>query len=100
MAKSVNAQIQQLAPTINSPTVTSGFTYSNTVRAMAKLNGSQFTIFAGSKANVSSTATFNLPVGNTTATVVGEGRTIPVTNDSFTDSFANGNAIHIYRIGT
>lgn len=101
MAKSVNQQIKDLAPVINSPTVTGGFTYSNTVKAMAKLtNGSQFTIFAGSKANASSNATFNLPVVNTTATVVGEGRTIPVNNGSFTDSFANGNTIHIYRIGS
>jgi hypothetical protein len=99
MAKSVNAQIHQLAPVLNSPTVTSGFTHSSTVRAMAKLNGSQFTIFAGSRANTSSNATFNLPVGDTTATVVGEGRTIPVVNGSFTDSFGGGNAIHIYRIG-
>jgi hypothetical protein len=98
--RAVNQQITQLAPTLNSPTVISGFTYSTgAVRAMAKLNGSQFTIFAGSKANVSSNATFNLPVGNTTATVVGEARTIPVTNGSFTDSFANGNTIHIYRLG-
>jgi hypothetical protein len=99
MAKSVNSQIQQLAPVLNSPTVTGGFTYSSSVRAMAKLHGSQFTIIAGSRENASSNASFQLPVGNTTATVVGEGRTIPVTNGSFTDSFAGGNAVHIYRIG-
>jgi hypothetical protein len=99
--RSVNQQITNLAPDLNSPTVTSGFTYSPTssVRAMAKLNGSQFTIIAGSKVNASSNATFTLPVGNTTATVVGEGRTIPVVNGSWTDSFGGGNAIHIYRIG-
>ena len=33
------------------------------------------------------------------ATVVGEGRSIPITNGRFTDTFADGNAVHIYRIG-
>ena len=102
MAKSVNAQIQQLAPALNSPTVTGGFNYSGGVRAMAKLDGSQFTVFAGSTGSSTSgptTGTFTLPVGDTTATVVGEGRTIPVVNGSWTDSFGGGNAIHIYRIG-
>ena len=43
--------------------------------------------------------TFSIPcVGNATATVLGENRTIPVSAGSFTDSFADGNAVHIYRI--
>jgi hypothetical protein len=55
-------------------------------------------VFAGS-AGAAATGSFSLPcVGDTTATVVGESRTVPVTNGSFTDGFADGNAIHIYRI--
>jgi hypothetical protein len=35
---------------------------------------------------------------NATATVLGESRTVAVSSDSLTDSFADGNAVHIYRI--
>ena len=38
-----------------------------------------------------------MPSG-TTATVVGENRTLPVTGNSFSDGFADGNAVHIYKI--
>ena len=37
-------------------------------------------------------------VDDASAVVKGEGRTLPVTNGSFTDSFADKNSIHIYRI--
>ena len=66
---------------------------------MAKWDGQNFYVFSGSSENASSTGTFSLPcVGNATATVVGENRTIPVSGGSFSDSFADGNAVHIYRI--
>jgi hypothetical protein len=42
---------------------------------------------------------FSLPcVGDASAKVLNEGRSIPVTGGTFTDSFADANAIHIYRI--
>jgi hypothetical protein len=37
-------------------------------------------------------------VGDATATVLYEGRTVPVTNGRLTDQFADGLAIHKYRI--
>ena len=37
-------------------------------------------------------------VGSASATVLDEGRAIPVNGGSFADSFADGNAVHIYRI--
>jgi hypothetical protein len=37
-------------------------------------------------------------VGDATVTVIDEDRTIPVTDGAFTDTFADGNAVHIYRI--
>jgi hypothetical protein len=50
-------------------------------------------------------ATFSMPcLGNATATrlapsnLPGEAASIPISNGSFTDSFADGNAVHIYRI--
>ena len=93
----LNAQIRQLAPVLNAPTVTTGLGHSPNVRVLGKLSGGQLYIFAGAAENVSSTATFTVASG-TTAEVVGEGRTIPITNRSFSDAFANGNAVHIYRI--
>lgn len=99
MLISVNAQIKSLASVLNSPTVTDGFTANSAVKAMAKWDGNNFYVFAGSLANTSSTGTFAIPcVGNATATVVGENRTVPVANGSFSDAFADGNTVHIYRV--
>jgi hypothetical protein len=42
---------------------------------------------------------FSMPcIGNATATVVGESRSVPIVSGSFSDAFADGNAVHIYRI--
>jgi hypothetical protein len=58
----------------------------------------QLYLFAGS-AGSSVEGRFSLPcVGNADAAVVGENRAVPVRNGFFLDRFADGNAIHIYRI--
>jgi hypothetical protein len=99
MAKSVNAQIQQLAPVLNSPTVTSGWTANPSIRAMVKWQGGHFYVFAGSRNNVSRTGRVSIPcVGDATAVRLGEAGRVPVSGGSFSDSFTDGNAIHIYRI--
>jgi hypothetical protein len=96
---SVNAQIKSIAPALNGPKLTSGFRANPSVRAVAKWDGRNFYVLAGSMENAASVGNFALPcVGTATATVVGENRTLPVTAGSFSDSFADGNAIHIYRI--
>ena len=95
----VDAQIKSLAPVLNAPTVTSQFSASSSVKAMMKWNGANLYVFAGSSENASSTGTFTLScIGNATATVVGENRTVPVSGGSWSDAFADGNATHIYRI--
>ena len=99
MVKSVNAQIKTLAPVLNAPTVEGLLSTAADVRTMAKYRGGAFYIFAGSKANARGSAMFVVPcVGNARVTVVDEGRSIPMTAGRFSDSFADGNAIHIYRI--
>jgi hypothetical protein len=99
MVKAVNLQIKSLAPALNAPSVTSQWTQSPAVKAMVKWQGGHFYVFAGSAQNTSSTGSFSMPcVGDATATVLGESRTIPVNGGSFTDAFADGNAVHIYRI--
>lgn len=96
----VNAQVKSLAPVLNAPTVVGLVPSTPGVRTMAKWQGGKFWIFAGRTANGgSSSNTIGLPcVGNATATVDGESRTVPVTNGQLTDTFADGNAVHIYRI--
>jgi hypothetical protein len=108
MAKSVNAQIKALAPVLNSPFVTSGQSATDTingdVRYMVKWSGGHFYLFAGAD-HSGGNATFSMPcVGNASAVRLApsnlpdEATTIPVTNGSFTDSFADKNSIHVYRI--
>jgi PKD domain len=94
-----NAQIKQLAPVLNAPSVDQLVASSPGVRTMAKWQGGKFYVFAGNGGAGAVSTTFDLPcVGNVTATVVDEGRQVPVVNGKFSDQFADGNAIHIYRI--
>jgi hypothetical protein len=116
-------QIQALAPVLNSPTVTSGWTHSPGTTAMAKWSttkkkckskkrkgkcrqkktkkkkaGRRLYVFAGS-AGGTVQGHFSVPcVRNAKAAVVGENRRVRVRRGSFSDHFADGNAIHIYRI--
>jgi hypothetical protein len=101
-ASRVNAQIKSLARVLNAPFVRSGHrardTMAGTVRYMVKWSRGKFWLFAGADRGGGS-ARFSIPcVGNATAVVVGENRSLPVAGGSFTDSFADKNAIHIYRI--
>jgi F5/8 type C domain len=97
--QATNAQIKELAPVLNAPFADGLVSTAAEVRAMAKYQGGKFYVFAGNKEAGPRTATFDVPcIGPATVTVLGEGRTIPVTGGRFTDSFADGNAIHIYRI--
>jgi hypothetical protein len=102
IAKQTNNLIKSLAPVLNSPFADGYVSHGSNVRSMAKLgqDDNKYYVFAGSTENVSSMATFTLTgVTTGTAFVVGEmQRTIPIVNGQFSDLFANGNAIHIYRI--
>ncbi len=97
MVTSVNAQVTQLAPVLNAPFDVSFADASPSVRAMTKYHNGTYYVFAGSRENRPSTATFFVRSGSQ-AVVEGEGRIIPITNGRFSDDFADGNAIHIYRI--
>jgi hypothetical protein len=99
MVKAVNRQIKDLAPVLNAPTVTSGWRASSSIRAMVKWHAGNFYVFAGSRKNRPSTGTFSLRcVADATAVRLGEARRVPISRGRFSDSFADGNAIHIYRI--
>ena len=99
MVTSVNGQINNLASVLNAPTVTSGYVGGSTIRTMTKWYGGHFYVFAGSRNNVASTGSWSLPcIGNATAVRLGEPGTVAVSGGQFSDTFADGNAIHIYRI--
>jgi hypothetical protein len=95
----LNAEIQGLAPVLFAPYLTSGFTASSTVKALAKFSGGKFYVIAGNAGVASVSGNFSIPcIGNATATVLGESRTVPVASGAWSDTFANLNAVHIYRI--
>jgi hypothetical protein len=97
MVTSVNAQVTSLARVLNSPFVTSGHTASSSVEHMVKWNGQNLYVFAAARTGGS--ASFSMPcVGDATAVRLGEPGSVPVSGGSFSDQFADGNAVHIYRI--
>ena len=93
----LNAQIKSLAPVLNAPFVNGGRTVTGPVEHAVKFSGGNLYVLAAGRS--SGSMSFSMPcIGNATATVIGENRTIPVSGGSFNDSFADGNAVHIYRI--
>jgi hypothetical protein len=99
VVKSTNELVTGLAPVINAKFADGFVSASASVRAMAKYYDGRYFIFAGSKENAASRATFTLTgIRKGTARVLGEHRNIPIVNGKFSDRFADGNAIHIYRI--
>lgn len=99
----VNSQIQALQQVINSP-FANGYasTGASGVRYMAKYHADSatFYIFAASHQAASQSVTFTVAGGYTgTVTVVNESRTLGASGGSFTDTFADANATHIYKMG-
>jgi hypothetical protein len=99
VVRSTNQLITQLAPVLNAPFADGVVTADLSVRTMTKFHQDKYFVFAGSKENRASTPTITLAgFSGGTATVVGESRTIPISDGRFSDNFADGNAVHIYRI--
>jgi hypothetical protein len=107
--KAQNAQITQLAPVLNSVTATGYVTTSPNIRATAKVGGSDAPFGAGiytiagatwsGGGSQQATITINPAAGPTprTASVLFEDRTVPIVAGNIVDTFADGNAIHIYK---
>lgn len=99
----INAQITSLAPVINvgtpiADTVSSSAGSLVPVDAMTKRYRGATYIIAADMRNMETTATFK-PAGitNGTVEVLGENRTLKLSNDRFRDSFA-AYGVHIYKI--
>jgi hypothetical protein len=100
----LNAQIESLAPVLNSATVPSLVDVTSSdasapIDAMVKASGTSIYVFAAISRAGTATGSFQVEgmTGSGTATVVGESRTVPITAGAFTDSFA-ANDVHIYQV--
>ena len=99
-------QVKDLAPVLNSPFVTSGHSISGApTRRMVKWHAATGRFYVFLATENGGNATFSMPcIGDATAVrlapsnLPGEAASIRVTGGSFTDSFADKNAAHIYRI--
>jgi Beta-galactosidase len=104
MVKSLNQQITQLAPVLNTPSAAGAVhvTSANAavpVDTMVKRSGGVTYLFAIGGRPGSATATFKLEgVSAGTAEVLGEHRALPVRDGSFTDAFHSSYEVHLYRI--
>lgn len=99
MVTTTNQQITRMAPVLNAPFADNVFTVSGLTDASVKWYDGHFYVLAGANTASGSLTTFRAPcVGDATVTVLDENRTIPMTGGAFVDGFADGNAVHLYRI--
>ncbi|MDR6987265.1 hypothetical protein J2Y66_001747 [Paenarthrobacter nitroguajacolicus] len=94
----LNRQITDLAPVLNGPFLDGATAATGPVDFTTKLHDGKVYIFAGANSNAGGQAGFHIQCGGSTAVVIDENRSIPVVNGTFTDTFADGNAVHLYRI--
>ncbi|MDN5746044.1 MAG: hypothetical protein L0H31_13090, partial [Nocardioidaceae bacterium] len=95
----VTSQINSLAEVLNSQSYV--YDFANGTDTMLKAADGDVYIFAGIGLRQSpGVKTFSLPQGvnGSTVTVVGEERTLEVTDGEFTDTFAAEHTHHIYRL--
>lgn len=94
-----NRRIRELAVVLNAPFADGLVTAGDGVDVMAKYLDGAFHIFAGSRRAGRQTVTFSLRCEARGGVAVAfEDRSIAVEGRTFTDVFADGNAVHIYRI--
>jgi hypothetical protein len=100
----INRQIRELAPILNSPSLQSGASVSSSVpevpiASMVKGHGGTTYLFLVGMRNAPTRALVSLPglAGKATADVIGESRSIVVSDGRFEDDF-KPYEVHLYRI--
>lgn len=92
-----NARVKALAPVLNGPYADGVLTGTSGVAATVKAYGGSLYVLTGSINGGAGSLTMPC-VGNATATVLDESRTVPVTGGVLSDSYPDANTIHLYRI--
>jgi len=96
----INQQIHDLAAALNTPPITNAVNEqsSSKVDFIVKRQAAHLYVFAVSMTATQTTATFTLAHDTfTTATVLGETRTLPITSNAFQDTFP-AYAVHLYEL--
>ena len=97
--RAVNSEVKNLAPVLNTQSYLWDFRAG--ADTMLKVKDGYAYIFAGvGLKDTPGSKTFTLPSGvnGSTVDVVGENRSVPVTNGKFTDTLATEYAHHIYKV--
>lgn len=95
----LNKRITTLAPVLNDSFADGVLSTGDGLDSMVKWHDGHFYVFAQSNTGGKVSGSFSLPcVGDATVTVLDENRTVPLVAGVFTDEFADGNAVHVYRI--
>lgn len=96
---SLNHELAELAPTLNAPFIDGLVSVDGDVDVAVKLIDDGFTIFAAAtRTGVGEVAFTSECRDGTVATVLGEDRSIPVVDGRFTDTFADADTVHLYRL--
>ena len=98
MVTALNSQITELAPVLNAPFVDGYVVADGPVDVMAKRgpDGAWY-VFAAAITHDGGDVGFRVAAGSTVE-VVGEEREVTMRGTRFVDTFADGNAVHIYRV--
>ena len=100
--RSVNRQIKRLSPVLNAPFVRGGYRLTDDAPGKVRVSvkrakGKVWVLAAADKG--AGTARFRMRcLGNATAKVMFEGRSVSMRGGSFTDRFSSKDDVHIYRI--
>lgn len=95
----VTAVIRQIAPALNSPEAVGLTTVGTGAVAITRWNNGQPVVIAGNSDNVKNKSVQFTVKGAKSINVLGENRTItPSASGQFTDTFADGTSIHIYKV--
>jgi hypothetical protein len=95
----LNRQITDLAPVLNAPFVDRMTSVTGPVDAATKYHDGVVHVLAGATSAEGGSATFSLECfDGATVTVLGESRVLTMAEGRFTDEFADGEAVHLYRV--
>lgn len=95
----LNAQIKSLAPVLNAPFLDGAATSTGAVDTSVKVHEGTVYVFAGSTRSGSQQVELSIKCSNaSSATVLGENRTVAVQNGVIADTFADANAVHLYQL--